>query len=204
MLPSGGAETKKLSDRVISRIWEKMSAIYGHRWVSGYGLHVDESGQMSATAETWALGLFGLSREQLQRGFESLLKNGQEWPPTLPEFLDLCLRPGDDVPTLEVAVRVLANASSREGSLADRYRHPLILALAGEVDMHTLRRSTMDKALRMVAPVYKRLAASGWPGWPEHAFERVEAIAHDRPASREAAMAGLARMRAALSGGVGL
>lgn len=67
-----------------------MTSIYGHRWVSSYGLPVDESGALTETAETWRRGLAGLARPALARGFTTLLANGQEWPPTLPEFRDLC------------------------------------------------------------------------------------------------------------------
>jgi hypothetical protein len=171
-----------------------MSAIYGHRWVSAYGLHVDEAGQLSSAAETWALGLSGLSREQLQCGFEALLKAGLEWPPTLPEFRDMCAARAD-VPDLAKVVHLLANAASREGSLADRYRHPLVLAIAQAVDMYALRTASTERAFRVVAPVYKRLVAEGWPEWPAHAYERPKAIAYQRPANRETAMAGVAGLR---------
>jgi len=176
-----------------------MSAIYGHRWVSAYGVHVDESGQLSGAAETWSQGLAGLSREQLQHGFDALLKARLEWPPTLPEFLDLCSA-GADVPDLAAAVRMLANAASREGSLVDRYRHPLVLAVAREVDMHALRTASTDRAFRIVGPVYKRMVADGWPEWPEHAHERPKALAYQRPVNLDAARAGIAGMRSALGG----
>jgi len=190
-----------LSDRVISRVWEKMSAIYGHRWVSAYGLHVDETGKVSQAAETWAMGLSGLSREQLAHGFDYLLKNGQEWPPTLPEFREMCMQASADVPGLNEVVSILANARSREGSLADRFRHPLVLAIAQEVDMHVLRTASTAKAMAMVGPAYKRLVAAGWPEWPEHAFDRVKSIGRDKPVNHQAAREGLARMREALGFG---
>jgi len=188
---------RRLSDRLINRIWEKMSAIYGHRWVSAYGVHVDEFGQLSAAAETWAQGLSGLSREHLQHGFDALLKAGLEWPPTLPEFRDLCAARAD-VPDLAAAVRLLANASSRDGSLVDRYRHPLVLAIALEVDMYALRTASMDRAFRLVGPVYKRLIAEGWPEWPAHAHDKPKAVTHQRPANRQAAMEGIMGMREVL------
>jgi len=201
---SGDHVRSVLSERVINRIWEKMSAIYGHRWVSAYGVHVDESGKLSQAAETWSMGLSGLSREQLAHGFEYLLKNGKEWPPTLPEFREMCVQASTDVPGLHEVVSILANARSREGSLVDRYRHPLVLAIALEVDMHALRTASTTKAEAMVGPAYKRLVAAGWPEWPEHAFDRVKSIGHDKPVSRQAARDGLAMMRAALGyGGCG-
>jgi hypothetical protein len=197
-MPNAGAASG-LSSRLISRIWEKMAAIYGHRWVSAYGAHADETGQLSQAAETWAQGLAGLSREQLRRGFEALLRAGLEWPPTLPEFRDMCAAAAD-VPDLATVVRWLANAGSREGSLVDRYRHPLALAIAQTVDMYALRTASTERAFRLVGPVYKRMVAEGWPGWPEHAHDRPKAITHDRPVNRAAALAGIAGLRSALGG----
>lgn len=106
------------------------------------------------------------------------------------------------MPSVDEAVAVLANASSRDGCLAERYRHPLILAIAGKIDLYALRRASSDRAAKMVVPVYKRLLATGWPTWPDHAFERVQSIGHERPASREKALSCLAKMREVLNGGV--
>jgi hypothetical protein len=191
---------KKLSDRAISRIWEKMSAIYGHRWVSSYGLHVDDSGNMTQAAETWRMGLEGLSREQLASGFNALLTAGMEWPPTLPEFRELCLQSGSDTPSLDQVVQVLVTVSARQGSLVDRYRHPLCLALAIELDMYALRQASNDRALAMVRPSYKRLVAQGWEGWPAHAHERQQAIAHHRTSDRQMVRQALSGLSDLLSG----
>lgn len=193
-------ETKKLSDKAISRIWEKMSAIYGHRWVSSYGLHVDDAGNMTQAAETWRLGLEGLSHEQLASGFSALLTAGMEWPPTLPEFRELCLQSGSDAPLLEEVVQMLVTVSTRQGSLVDRYRHPLCLALARELDMYALRQASMERALAMVRPAYKRLVSEGWDGWPSHAHERQQAIAHERVCDPHLARQALSGLRDLLSG----
>lgn len=177
-----------------------MSAIYGHRWVSSYGLHVDESGNMTQAAETWRLGLEGLSHEHLASGFSALLTAGMEWPPTLPEFRDLCLQSGSNAPSLDEVVQVLVSVSTRQGSLVDRYRHPMCLALARELDMYALRQASLERALAMVRPAYKRLVAQGWECWPAHAHERQQAIAHERSSDRQVARQALSGLRELLSG----
>ena len=59
-----------------------MTEIYGHKWVSNYG-DADHSG-------TWAKGLADLTTENLKEGFKACMRDGREWPPSLPEFRKLC------------------------------------------------------------------------------------------------------------------
>jgi hypothetical protein len=184
----------------MAQLWKRMLAIYGHRWDAPLGPCVDASGRLSDSAATWQAGLSGLSLEQVKGGLDALLRNHLDWPPSLPEFRALCLQSTGGAPDLAEVVRLLANASSREGSLVDRYQHPLCLAIAREVDMYALRTASTERAFRLVSPAYKRLVADGWPGWPEHAHERPKAIAHQRPADRGLAMSAIAGMRAVLGG----
>jgi hypothetical protein len=179
----------------MAQLWKRMVAIYGHRWDAPLGPCVDVSGRLSESAATWQAGLSGVSFEQIRHGLEALMLSGEGWPPSLPAFRELCLKSTSGAPDLSEAVRLLANASSREGSLVDRYGHPLVLAIAREVDMYAMRTASTDRAFRLVGPVYKRLVAEGWPGWPEHAHERPRVLVYQRPASRASAMAGIAGLR---------
>lgn len=80
---SSKASSAAREQAVMARLWERMTEIYGHRWISAYGEAVNES---------WRRGLQGVSVEQIGRGLERLLEQGREWPPTLPEFRALCLK----------------------------------------------------------------------------------------------------------------
>lgn len=68
------------------RLWTRFAEIYGHRWVSQFG---DSHGAMS----TWQKGLADLSREELGTGLRALLTRADPWPPSLPEFRQLCRPP---------------------------------------------------------------------------------------------------------------
>lgn len=177
-----------------------MLAIYGHKWDSHLGPCVDAQGKLSDSATTWKQGLSGLKVEKIRQGFDALLRNGCEWPPSLPEFRALCLQSGTNAPSLAEVVQVLVMAVTRQGSLVDRYRHPLCLALAGELDMYALRQASMDRALAMVQPAYKRLVAQGWEDWPAHAHERQQAIGYERVSDRQVARQALTGLRELLAG----
>lgn len=58
-----------------------MAKIYGHKWVSSYGEADDGS---------WGKGLAGITPEQIGVGLDQILKDGESWPPSLPEFRMMC------------------------------------------------------------------------------------------------------------------
>lgn len=56
--------------------------MYGHKWVSNYGEEDDG---------TWQSGLRGVTPEQIGRGLAACLERVDVWPPSLPEFRQMCL-----------------------------------------------------------------------------------------------------------------
>ena len=78
-----------LPDAAMSRLWARLAEIYGHRWVSQYG---DSHGAM----DTWQRGLRDLTRDEISAGLRALLTRDDAWPPSLPEFLQLCRKPIPD------------------------------------------------------------------------------------------------------------
>lgn len=86
--PSNG----RLSASAMETLWERMAAIYGHRWTSSFGDAAD-----GLPADTWSGGLAGLTGDQLGRGLKACVTSADPWPPTLPQFRAMCL----SIPTLE-------------------------------------------------------------------------------------------------------
>lgn len=82
--------SKELPLRVIARFWTRMSEIYGHKWVSQFGEVCDLNGDLASAAQTWSQGLATIPLEAISTGFSALVEKGNEWPPSLPEFLALC------------------------------------------------------------------------------------------------------------------
>lgn len=65
----------------IDRLWQHMSATFGHKWISSYG---------AMPSETWLAGLVDMTPEELRTGLVACMTWEQEWPPTLPQFRTLC------------------------------------------------------------------------------------------------------------------
>ena len=84
------SQRNELPIRVIARFWTRMSEIYGHKWVSQFGEVCDLNGDLSSAAQTWSQGLATIPLESISLGFSALVEQGNEWPPSLPEFLALC------------------------------------------------------------------------------------------------------------------
>lgn len=69
---------------VMRWLWQIMSSMYGHKWVSSFGDEVDPD-------KVWASCLKGISRDQIKFGLNQCATSGREWPPSAPEFRLMCL-----------------------------------------------------------------------------------------------------------------
>ena len=68
-----------------------MTHIYGHRWTATFGeTAIDERGELTDTAKTWASALCEVTGQQLADGLRACLEREDTWPPPLPEFKQLC------------------------------------------------------------------------------------------------------------------
>ena len=70
-----------ITDMHIKTLWRTMTRLYGHRWITNYG---------QADDGTWLRVLQNLDPQHIGRGVEKCLDNHRDWPPTLPQFRDLC------------------------------------------------------------------------------------------------------------------
>ena len=100
--------SKELPPRVIARFWTRMAEIYGHKWASQFGDCADPDGGLTSAAATWSQGLATIPLEAISTGFSTLVKKGSEWPPSLPEFLALCLPEKDAAPYHKMAIALPA------------------------------------------------------------------------------------------------
>lgn len=165
----------------------------------------DEKTGLSDTALVWKreFDKAGITREKLSEGVDrlgvkiaaDLRGGGNSWVPDVFELCHLCRgQMNGFVPTLDRVVSLLAFAGSRAGSIYERYEHPIVFAVAQEVDMHTLRLSKTAEIRRMVKPVYEHLLAFGYPDFPDHAFEQPKALDHKRTQNFQDASVGFAAL----------
>lgn len=131
----------ELSKGTLKTLWERMTAIYGHRWVSSYS---DTCADVAGA--TWAAGLAGFTAEQLGRGLRECARGADAWPPSLPEFRALCL----GVPSLfEV-----------ERDLRPGYPNPSPFArmVQSWLDPFALRNADARESRRMIRDAFEECA----------------------------------------------
>ena len=68
------------------RLRQRLEAMYGPSFRNLF----DSEDALSVWAETWAAGLAGYSADELRQGLERCLQSHPDWPPTLPQFRNLC------------------------------------------------------------------------------------------------------------------
>lgn len=189
----------------MGRIWVRMLAIYGHKWASHLGYALDDAGLLSESAKTWQAGLCGVSPDNLRTAFDALVLKHHDWPPSLPEFRALCLsKAAEGVPSLDEVVARLVMVSNRRGSLAARYGHPLVLAIARQdsVDMFAIRTAKTGEARRMVKDAYEHCLETGWLDWRKADLKEPDgnqkALEHNKPRNKSVGMSALSAIRCAL------
>ena len=80
---SSGSLTRSLPRELVAMVWQLMSSLYGHKWVSSYGAEVDPD-------HVWAATLYGLAESQIRYGMRQCVDQALDWPPSAPEFRKLC------------------------------------------------------------------------------------------------------------------
>lgn len=109
-LSQPNARPNKLTDDDMQVIWECMASIYGNLWSSPHG---DDF--TSGPALVWADGLSGLARGQIHHGLNACMRRPDPFPPSLGQFLALCLGSSDaPVPQLSPEQRETRDAKRLE------------------------------------------------------------------------------------------
>lgn len=70
------------NSQVIDELWRRMSRVFGRTWVASFGERDDG---------TWASALSRFTPEQIGKAIDLAIASGEEWPPNLPQFRQLCL-----------------------------------------------------------------------------------------------------------------
>lgn len=86
----------------MAKFWTWMIEIYSNKWTGGYG--VDPS-------KAWSEGLQNVDPRQIRHGVDKCVSKGLAWPPSLPQFMDLCKYDAADIcaPSMEEAYQEACN-----------------------------------------------------------------------------------------------
>jgi len=120
----------------MARLWVLMTEMYGHKWASTYG---------QSDSGTWGKVLGDVTGKQIANGMQALARRTGDqaaWPPSAPEFRDLCLAGGDTlgIPSPERAWNEAVEASSDPVNW--RFSHPIVQEAARLTDWYSIRTGT--------------------------------------------------------------
>jgi hypothetical protein len=136
--------TPAIRAAAMRRLWERMVAIYGYRWVTAYGAAAEnDAGALTLAAETWRRGLAGVDESALGLGLDACIASADPWPPTLPAFRALCL----GVPTF--------NAVAAELRTMPALPSGFLRLVMGNLDLRRFRLAGADSADRLLRAAYE-------------------------------------------------
>ena len=96
---------EQITENDIKKFWLTMASIYGHKWVSNFGVS-DADG-------IWLRGLHDLSSQHLAHGLGKCVQHSDPWPPSLPKFRNLCLNQPDRDLVIQRAIRKIEYANDK-------------------------------------------------------------------------------------------
>ena len=69
------------STDMTSKLWRRMTHIFGHKWVSNYG---------PKPTKPWIEFIEKTEPEKIAYGLQGIIKSGEDWPPSLIRFIAMC------------------------------------------------------------------------------------------------------------------
>lgn len=122
-----------ITEKHMEAIWKKMARIYGHKWVSNYGARDDG---------TWYSALQKFPEQSVMHGLEKCLLRPDPWPPSLPEFCQMCL----DLPDVGTVVNRI---------LKQDYSDSMSLAIKKKIGTWNLQNQTTKEIRQQVIALYE-------------------------------------------------
>lgn len=187
--PSKPEQPQKLRQGLLDNLWLKMTEMYGHRWTASFGVSADQS-------HAWAATLGGLTGQQIAEGLAALVARGDEWPPSAPDFRNLCTGASPEALGLPAVEKAYREACRNAHPAADqRWSHPAVHHAACETGFHELRSLSEEKSRKLFERAYAVTVRMLLAGEPLREIPKAlpESVSVSTPEVGRAALAALRR-----------
>jgi len=142
----------------IEKLFDRMISHYGNKFLDMWR-DIDLQGVKA----TWAHELGKLSRDEIARGANAL--SGQEWPPTLPQFISLCRVKINPLSAYYEAINGLA---ARDRGEIGEWSHPAVFWASVKVGAFDLKNQPYAAIrARWDAAFDEEMAKGQWVAIPE-------------------------------------
>lgn len=135
---------------MMAELWSRMIEMYGHKFTSSFG---------EVPSDTWSRALSGCSAEDLAQGIRACFTRQDTWPPTLPEFVEMCRAQPRSLYFHSPAQQgLLENHSPEKRSTALEHISQIKQMLRGtnaavyETESETDRRQLAERVVEKLAP----------------------------------------------------
>jgi hypothetical protein len=172
---------------LMSLLWSTMNVQFPNIWFSQYGqlgskTIVVKDGveikavELSEGAASWltVLRINNITLDLLKNGFVQMAKiyptlpvEQQAFPPNCYQFCSYCLR-NNEVPSLTEVVILLANSEYIQGSVVEKYKHPLVYAIACDNISFSQLKQSQSAAEKAIKLNYEKHKNSYADFLPEH------------------------------------
>jgi hypothetical protein len=150
--------TNPLPDRWVDALFVKMINFYGSKFTEMW-----RDTDIDAVKAMWAHELGKLSREEVTKGAQALMT--LEWPPSLPQFINLC-RPKLDAQ--KAFTEALNGLMARDRGEVGVWSHPAIFWAAVRVGAFDIKNATYPQIKgRWESALGDELEKSQWPEIPK-------------------------------------
>lgn len=146
-----------MSASPVERILVEMRELYGNLFDRQWG-----NRELKDMIPIWERKLKGFSNDELRRGYKALEK--LKYPPTLPEFMQLCRPPIDPVKAYHEAV---AGTQARRDGKRGEWSHPAIFWAAAAMAHDLLNMSYQQVKARFEKKLSDELEKTAWQEIPE-------------------------------------
>lgn len=152
--------TSRLPESWTERLLDRLAAMYGQKFTDQWR-GVDPA----YLKAVWAEELASFSVEEIKRGIGAC--RTRPWPPTLPEFLNLCRPPIEPEAAFIEATRELRKRETN----ADQWSHPAIFwATRHFADQDLMGSAYMTIKNRWTGALTEELAKGSWPEIPQRSL----------------------------------
>lgn len=168
----------------IDGLFEEMLFTFGKRFSDMW-----QNCDPDAMKNHWESRLSGLTNDELKRGYAAMQK--LEWPPSLPEFMNLCRPPVDPTAAYYEAI---AGLDSRRKGEKGTWRHPAVFHAARKMAHDLLNQTYSSIRSRWERALSEELSKGEW----EPVTEPEKTIGYRPGVNRKAVEAAVNEIRPAL------
>jgi len=133
-----------------------MAIVFGHRWSSQYG-EAFAKDRLSDAAGVWIDGLSHLTLGMVSMGIDKLATSRNEWPPSLPEFVNWCRPTADElrIPGVDIAYHDAAKGN---------WSHPIVWHAAKEIGFYEVSNNGASVTRKRFEKAYMKLVEEARDG----------------------------------------